>query len=53
MKKIEAVIKEENLNAVKEALEKAGYTGMTVYNVKGRGTRGGIQLEWRAGTGRR
>jgi nitrogen regulatory protein P-II 1 len=50
VKKIEAIIKEENLNAVKEALDAAGYVGMTVYGVKGRGTGGGIMLEWRAGS---
>lgn len=50
MKKIEAIIKEETLDAVKDALDTAGFVGMTVYNVKGRGTSGGIQLEWRAGT---
>ena len=49
MKKIEAIIKEENLNAVKEALEEAGFMEMTVYPVRGRGTKGGIALEWRAG----
>ncbi len=50
MKKIEAIIKEENLDAVKDALEAAGFIGMTVYSVKGRGMGGGITLEWRAGT---
>ena len=48
-KKIEAIIKEEHLNPVKEALEEAGYTEMTFYPVKGRGTKGGVYLEWRAG----
>ena len=50
MKKIEAVIKEENLDPVKTALNEAGFVGMTAYSVKGRGTQGGITLEWRAGT---
>jgi len=50
MKKIEAVIKEEHLDEVKEALSEAGFVSMTVSAVKGRGTRGGIQLEWRAGS---
>ncbi len=50
MKRIEAIIKEENLDAVKEALDAAGFVGMTVYNVRGRGTSGGMSLEWRAGT---
>lgn len=50
LKKIEAIIKEEQLHPVKEALEKAGFIEMTVCPVKGRGTGGGITLEWRAGT---
>ncbi len=50
MKRIEAIIKEENLDPVKSALDEAGFTGMTVLNCRGRGTGGGINLEWRAGT---
>lgn len=50
MKRIEAIIKEESLDAVKTALDAAGFVGMTVFNCRGRGTSGGINLEWRAGT---
>ncbi len=50
MKRIEAIIKEENLDALKEALDAAGFVGMTILPVKGRGTSGGINLEWRVGT---
>lgn len=50
MKRIEAIIKEENLDAVKAALETAGFVGMTVFHCRGRGKSGGISLEWRAGT---
>ena len=49
MQRIEAIIKEECLDQVKTALEGAGFTGMTLFNCRGRGTGGGIQLEWRAG----
>jgi nitrogen regulatory protein P-II 1 len=49
MKKIEAIIREESLNPVKEALEKNGIIGMTITEVSGRGQQKGIQLEWRAG----
>ena len=49
MKKIEAIVREESLNVVKEALEKAGIIGMTITEVSGRGQQKGIQLEWRAG----
>ena len=49
MKKIEAIIREEKLEPVKKALEKAGILGMTVTQVSGRGRQKGIVLEWRAG----
>lgn len=49
MKKIEAVIREESLDAVKEALEKHSYFGMTVSEVSGRGRQKGISLQWRGG----
>ena len=41
MKKIEAVIREERLEAVKEALEENSYYGMTVSEVKGFGRQKG------------
>ncbi|MEZ0537962.1 P-II family nitrogen regulator [Caldicellulosiruptoraceae bacterium PP1] len=50
MKKIEAIIREESLNELKDCLEKNGFFGMTVYKVKGRGIQKGINLEWRAGS---
>jgi len=49
MKKIEAVIREERLDAVKEALEEHSYFGMTVSEVSGRGKQMGIVLQRRAG----
>ncbi len=49
MKKIEAIIREEKLNAVKEALEEKSYFGMTVSEVSGRGKQKGIPLQWRVG----
>jgi nitrogen regulatory protein P-II 1 len=49
MKKIEAVIREEKLNAVKIALEEKSYFGMTVSEVSGRGRQKGIPLQWRVG----
>lgn len=49
MKKIEAVIRPEKLEAVKESLEAKGILGMTVTNVTGRGRQKGIALQWRAG----
>lgn len=49
MKKIEAIIREEKLEAVKKALEENSYFGMTVSEVSGRGRQKGITLQWRAG----
>ncbi len=49
MKKIEAIIREEKFQEVRTALEEAGFIGMTVFDVKGRGAQGGISLQWRVG----
>jgi nitrogen regulatory protein P-II 1 len=49
MKKIEAIIREEKLDAVRKALEDNGYFGMTVTEVCGRGRQKGISLQWRVG----
>lgn len=48
-RKIEAIIRVEKLEDIRIALEKKGFIGMTVTEVKGRGTQKGILLEWRAG----
>lgn len=49
MKKIEAIIREERLDAVKMALEDISYFGMTVSEVSGRGRQKGLVLQWRVG----
>jgi nitrogen regulatory protein P-II 1 len=49
MKKIEAIIREEKLEAVRKVLDNAGYHGMTVTEVSGRGKQGGVTLQWRVG----
>ena len=49
MKKIEAIIREEKLDAVKAALKQYGYLGMTITEVSGRGRQGGLLLQWRVG----
>ena len=49
MKKIEAIIREEKLDAVRIALEDIGYLGITVMEVSGRGRQKGLALQWRAG----
>jgi nitrogen regulatory protein P-II 1 len=48
-KRIEAIIREEKLTVVKNALTNIGIIGMTVTNVRGRGRGSGIQLQWRTG----
>lgn len=47
MKKIEAIIREEALNDVKNALHSVGIVGMNVFEVRGHGRQGGIELSWR------
>lgn len=47
MKKIEAIIRPERLTSVKAALEDMGYSGMTIYEVKGHGVQKGIVEQWR------
>jgi nitrogen regulatory protein P-II 1 len=49
MKKIEAIVRPEKVEAVKNALEEIGILGMTVIQVSGRGRQKGIALQWRAG----
>ncbi len=49
-KKIEAIIREERLNDVKEALRKIGIVGMNVVEVRGHGRQGGVELVGRSGT---
>jgi nitrogen regulatory protein P-II 1 len=46
-KKIEAIIREEALQDVKEALREVGIVGMNVVEVHGHGRQGGIELSWR------
>ena len=49
MKKIEAVIRPENLDAIRISLQEKGIIGMTVEEVQGRGRQKGVCLQWRAG----
>lgn len=50
VKKIEAFIREEKLNEVKQALYDIGIMGMNVVEVRGHGRGGGITLVGRSGT---
>ena len=49
-KKIEAIIREDQFNDVKDALRKIGIVGMNVTEVRGQGRQGGIILNGRSGT---
>lgn len=50
LKKIEAIIREDKLNDVKEALEAIGIMGMNIVEIRGRGRQGGITLAGRSGS---
>lgn len=49
MNKVEAIIRPERVEAVKEALASAGVMGLNVVNVTGRGVQKGIVHEGRGG----
>ena len=49
-KKIEAIIREDRFNDVKDALKRIGIVGMNVTDVRGHGRQGGIVLTGRMGT---
>ncbi len=46
MKKIEAFIRPEKLDAVVFALEQAGYGGISISEVRGHGKQRGVKTEW-------
>ena len=49
MKKIEAIIRPEKLNDVKDALERGGFVGLNIVQVTGRGAQKGIVHSGRGG----
>jgi nitrogen regulatory protein P-II 1 len=49
MNKVEAIIRPEKLEAVKEALAEAGFVGLNIVNVTGRGAQKGIVHAGRGG----
>ena len=48
-KKIEAIIREDRFNDVKDMLRRIGIVGLNVTEVRGHGRQGGISLSGRAG----
>jgi nitrogen regulatory protein P-II 1 len=49
LKKVEAIIREDKINDVKEALSEIGIVGMNMFEIRGHGRQGGIRLLGRAG----
>ncbi len=47
MKKIEAIVRPTKLEEVKTSLEDAGFSSLTIVDVKGRGQQKGIIQQWR------
>jgi nitrogen regulatory protein P-II 1 len=47
MKKIEAIIRSEKVNEVRTALADAGFLGITVFEVRGRGRQKNLELQFR------
>jgi nitrogen regulatory protein P-II 1 len=50
LKKIEAIIREDKINDVKDALVAIGIVGMNMFEIRGHGRQGGIKLAGRSGT---
>ncbi|MBI5522739.1 MAG: P-II family nitrogen regulator [Desulfarculus sp.] len=50
LKKIEAIIREDKVNDVREALKQVGILGMNIFEIRGRGRQGGIVLSGRSGS---
>jgi nitrogen regulatory protein P-II 1 len=47
VKRIEAIIRPDRLEAVKAALVASGHSGLTVSEVRGHGIQGGVTQHWR------
>ena len=47
MKKIEAIIRPEKLDAVLKAIELTGYSGVMITEIKGHGQQKGLVQQWR------
>ncbi len=50
LKKIEAIIREDKIADVKDALTEIGIVGMNMFEIRGHGRQGGIKLAGRSGT---
>ena len=50
LKKIEAIIREDKVNDVKDALSEIGIVGLNIFEIRGHGRQGGIKLAGRSGS---
>lgn len=50
LKKIEAIVRENKVNDVKDALKELGIMGLNMFEIRGHGRQGGIELTGRSGT---
>ena len=50
MKKVEAIIRQEKVPVVRQALEELGLTGLTITQVLGHGAQKGITQQWKGNT---
>ncbi|MCB2185552.1 MAG: P-II family nitrogen regulator [Deltaproteobacteria bacterium] len=50
LKKIEAIIREDKVNDVKNALRELGIVGLNMVEIRGHGRQGGVTLSGRSGT---
>jgi len=51
-KKIEAIIREDALQGVKESLRAIGIVGMNIFDIRGHGRQGGVDQHWRVSSSR-
>jgi nitrogen regulatory protein P-II 1 len=47
MKKIEAIVRSESVDAVRQALSIAGVTGLMISEIEGHGKQNGVVQQWR------
>ena len=50
LKKIEAIIREDKFNDVKDALREIGIVGLNTFEIRGHGRQGGVTLVGRSGS---
>ena len=51
-KKIEAIIREDALQRVKDGLREIGIVGMNIFDIRGHGRQGGVDQSWKVSSSR-